>query len=498
MDTAVILAVGVLILAEGVGAGTQKLMKIHGYGFSAPIGFAVLLSILELCYFPSQLAGLPFMWNAVVTGLVLLFALGFTIWQYREVIRKLVRWRTLIVIAYAVFFIITMTKRIGNPETFAAVADTEAVRFQGYSSFVSVFSYFIGVFNPTLNITARILMYFEETLYYALTAMLVVNIVWGFHLRNQWLGVCIAIFLLFSGNFTTAMSSSGELFRLLFVTLSVYVMYTYVKEGNEQIKYLLLFTLAAGMTASRSFIFLAVEMMYCFSVYLFSIRKIRSLFDTFTFAIPLVFYAFLYTCPHYPAVAWAFLIFYAWFLAFRYRKKPRRAIARSEEYCFDHAIKIFYIIIPVILAVCSLILVLVLPAGTVSYLDYFKAYPVTDTVADQLFMHSDLLGIMVTALRWAGVVAVIALSKSKEDRMIRTLMILMLVVFLNPLTVIALSQSMTGSLYYRGFEILFNPLTLMVILAYIYKFLEWQVFWQWVLEFFLLFDAGVMIYTILF
>ncbi|NCB33833.1 MAG: hypothetical protein EOM64_08140, partial [Erysipelotrichia bacterium] len=478
MNTAVIFAVLVLILCEGIGAGTKKLMKEHGYGFSAPIGFAVLLTVLELCYFPSQLAGLPFMWNAVVTGLVLLFALGFTIWQYKEVFRKLFRWRTLIVIAYAAFFVISMTKRIGSPETFAAVVNTEAVRFQGYYSFTSVFSYFINAVNPTINITATILMYFEETLYYALTAMLVVNIVWGFHLRNQWLGICISIFLLFSGNFTTALSSSGELFRLFFVTLSVYVMYTYVKEGDEQIKYLLLFTLTAGMAASQSFLFLASEMVLCFTVYLFSIRKIRSLFDAFTFAIPLVFYVFLNLCSRYPLLAWTIQIIYAWFLVFRYRKKPRRIISRSEEYFFDHAVIIFYFVLPAVLAVCSLILRLVLPAGTVSYLDYFKAYPVTDTVADQLFVHSDLLGIMVTALRWAGVAAVIALAKSKEDQMIRTLMILMLIVFLNPLTVIALSQSMTGSLYYRGFEILFNPVTLMVILAYIYKFLEWQVFWQ--------------------
>ena len=497
MKTAVFLAVLVLILCEGVGTAAQKLMKIQPFGFSAPIGFAVLLTILELGYFPAQLAELPFMWNAVVTGLVLFLALGLTIWQFKEVFRKLFRWRTLVVIAYTAFFVLTLVKRMGGTDI-AIIQDTESIRFQGYYSFTAVFNYLITKLNPVLNANALYLTYFEEALYYALTAMLVVNIVFSFHLRNKWLALCIAVFLLFSGNFTTTFASSGELFRIFFVTLTVFTMYSYLKEGNEQIKYLILFTISAGMVCSKPFIFLAVEMLYVFVVYLFSIRKIRSLFDTLTFVIPLVFYAFLYLCPKRPFLAWAILIFYGWYLTYRYRKKPRRFIARSEEFCFDHAIKIFFIIVPVVLTVLSLILRLVLPEGTVSYLDYFKAYPVTDTVADQLFLHSDLLGILVTALRWAGVVAVIALSKTKEDRFIRTLMILMLVVFLNPLTVIALSQGMTGSLYYRGFEILFNPMTLMLILAYIYKFLEWQTFWQWVLEFFLLFDAWMMIYPIVF
>ena len=81
--------------------------------------------------------------------------------------------------------------------------------------------------------------------------------------------------------------------------------------------------------------------------------------------------------------------------------------------------------------------------------------------------------------------------------MIRSLMILMLVLFLNPLCTIAISRILAGSLYYRGFDILFNPFTIMLILAYLYHFLEWQVFWQWILELFLIINASMTIYLIL-
>lgn len=492
------LALLILLLSEGTGKAALYMMKIHQDGYAAPIGFAVLLCVLEIGFIPAQLAELPFMWNIIVTALVMMAAAGLTIWQFRDTIRQWICWRSLIVVGYAAFFLVTLIVRTGSASTIVPVPSGNAIRFQSYYAFANVLAYFMGRLQMVSEVDSVQVLAMEEILYHALMAMLIVNIVFHFRLRNQWLTFCIAVSLLFSGTFSTVFADSGERYRLFFVTLAVFTMYLYLKEGNEQVKYLLLYTVGAGMACSPSFLFLSIEMIYCFAVYLFSLRKIRSLFDLFTFLIPSVIYAFLYLCPKHPGLAWIILLLYAWFLVIRYHARPRRAIARSEEFCFDHVILIFYLIVPCALALLSLVLRLTLPAGTVSYLTYLKAFPLTDIVTDQLFLHSDLLGILATAIRWAGVAVVIAFAKTKEDRMIRALMILMLTIFLNPLCTIAISQILTGSLCYRGFDILFNPMTVMLILAYLYHFLEWQVFWQWVLELFLLINAGMTIYLILF
>ena len=112
-------------------------------------------------------------------------------------------------------------------------------------------------------------------------------------------------------------------------------------------------------------------------------------------------------------------------------------------------------------------------------------------VKDYLFIYSNLFDNVLNVLRWVGVVLLFVFCKKEEDRFIKTMYIIMFIFFLNPLCTVLLSKTITGIVYYRAFEIIFNPFTEIVLFYAVYKVFEWQVLGQLVVEFVLIIATGI-------
>ncbi len=517
MNRILIFTFALILLSEGLGYWTMKVLKIRQRGYAAPMGFAVLLAALQLTYYPAQLFNLPFTWIVVTSTILLLFALFVTIKNIKQVFKNLFRPTTLIVlVSLAIFFVVLKNCSIDmeysdsatylnyisfniNAPKLNLYDFTTGIRgeewsvlyiFQGYYHFISYVCYVINlqyyVFGSSFEVANMVIsVYGFGILYQVLSTMFIVNILESFHLKNRWFAFAILVFMLFYSNFSywdISFAFYGNTFRNLFIMETLAVIYYWFKEDDEQIKYLSIFTVMAGLASSSSFLFMSFAVLYSTAAFLFHSKKFRSLFDMTTLIGPLVFYSCAYISRTHTTLSITFFVVYLLYLVLRYKKPVRRIVTRCEDFFIDHAILIFFILIPGIFAIGTLYLNVFKTNGFNNYSFYFDDFVHLDMVKDYIFIHSNWLDNILNVLRWISVIMLIATAKKKEDLFIKDFIIIMLVFLLNPLCTSMLVSSIAGIVFYRNFLTLFNPFTEIVLFVYFYKMCEWNVIGQWVLE----------------
>lgn len=517
MNRILLFVFALILISEGIGYWGLKVLKIRQKGYAAPIGFAMILGSLQLLYYPAQLFNLPFTWIVVASSLLLIFALAVTLKNIKAVIKDLLKPSTLIVlVSFIIFFAVLKASSIDmeysdsatylnyisfniNAPKLNLYDFTTGVRgeewsvlylFQGYYHFASYICYLINIPYYLLGSSSEvanmvIVVYGLGILYQVLSTMFIVNTVQSFHLKNHWFAFSLLLFVLFYSNFSywdISFAFYGNTYRNLFIMETIAILYNWFKEDDEQIKYLSLFTVTAGLASSSSFLFMSFAVLYSLAAYLFHSKKFRSLFDMTTLIAPLVLYACAYISRSHTVLSVSLFVLYVVFLFARYKKPLRRLITRVEDFFIDHAVLIFFIIIPGIFALGSLYLNIFKPNGFNSYSFYFWDFVHLDMVKDYIFIHSNWLDNILNVLRWLAVIMLLATAKKKEDLFLKDFIIMMLIFFLNPLCTTLLVNTVAGIVFYRNFMTLFNPFTEIILFIYLYRFFEWNVIGQWVLE----------------
>lgn len=517
MNRILIFTFALILLSEGLGYWTMKVLKIRQRGYAAPMGFAVLLASLQLTYYPAQLFNLPFTWIVVTSTILLIFALFVTVKNIKQVFKNLFKPTTIIVLASLVIFLAVLKNcsvdmEYSDSATYLNYISfninapklnlydfTTGIRgqewsvlylFQGYYHFISYVCYVINlpyyVLGSSFEVANMVIsIYGFGILYQVFSTMFIVNILESFHLKNRWFAFAILVFMLFYSNFSywdISFAFYGNTFRNLFIMETLSVIYYWFKEEDEQIKYLSIFTVMAGLASSSSFLFMSFAVLYSTAAFLFHSKKFRSLFDMTTLIGPLVFYSCAYISRSHSTLSITLFVVYLLYLVLRYKKPVRRIITRCEDFFIDHAILIFFILIPCIFALGTLYLNIFKTNGFNNYSFYFGDFVHLDMVKDYLFIHSNWLDNILNVLRWISVIMLIATAKKKEDLFIKDFIIIMLVFLLNPLCTSMLMNTIAGIVFYRNFFTLFNPFTEIVLFVYFYKMCEWNVIGQWVLE----------------
>ena len=493
-----------VILAEGTGAWMKRMLGIARQGYHAPIGFALLFSLGQALYYPAAFFDMTMRWVIIVTVILAVFAVICVYYDWADIKDSLWRRESVVLLAVGLLFIVyyrfheVLARPVEYTLLTARVRDLQSPLWQGYYQFAEAFSWLLNVphfLNSALPAvtggSAKVLgLGFAFTLS---STMLIIDFVRSFRLRNHWFEFALAIYLLLNGNYTAwtnGIAWSGFSWSALFVTLAVFIGYSYLRDENEQIKYLFIPVLSAGLFCDNSFGLSGLAILYGFIVYLFSIRKIRSFFDLFTFLIPHVIYGSIRISRFIPPfISVVFVLLYAAFIIRRYHPPIRRWITRSEEFFFDRWKEVFLIGVPAVLFISSVVIVILRHGnGLSSFLYYFSDFHEIPGMRDYLFVHSGWFEIVINIFRWGGLICLIALAKEKQDHGIRALVITALVVFLNPLTAPAISY-MTGPGFSHCFHVLFNPVTEAIMFLYVYRMFQWNVIGQWVLEFALCFGA---------
>lgn len=505
----------------GIGIAVLEKLNIERKGFAAPVGFVIFLTILQVLYYPAQIFNLSFTWIIGASFLVILFGTYLTLKNLRKVIDNSFKKESLIVLVAFIVFIVVFSRlfidiefsdapmylnyiaqniNIDHLNMFNLYSGLPGAEwdglylYQGYFHFASFLCLLINVpfyilGKPGYVENIMISTWGLGMLYSIISSMFIVNIIKYFKLKNKWFEFCLLFFTLFYTNFyywRVAFSFYGNTFRTLLATMLIYYIYRWLKEENENLKYVIPFIVGAGLACSSSYLFISFAILYCLAVYLFVIKKERAFVDMSLFVLPIAIYATVMFSRSNLIVGMILLVVFLTYYIGRFTRPIRKLILNIEEFLFNHAKLIFFVIVPVTAILFSAYINFFKPDYLYNYAYYFNDHQEYDMVKDYTFMYSFWLDNILNALRWIGFVLVLIYAKSKEDKFIKMMLLIILLVFLNPLCTTAISYLVASNVFYRTVEVLFNPFTELILFIYIYQSIQWQKLWQWIFEFILI------------
>ena len=509
MKRILLVAVLIILLSEGTGTWLLNRFRIRRKGLASPLGFAAILGVLQTLYYIPLMLHLSFAWIIGITSIVLLGAAVLTIRSYKDVLKAVFSLNALAVLVFALAFLFVFSKmyidldysdsstylnyiamNINAPQLnlydlsngLRGAEWNVYYLFQGYFHFgsylcwlVNLPHYLLGSSSYVPNLVVSV--WGLGLLYNVFSGSLIVTAVRGLHFRNKIAKAAVLLFALFYADFfywDITFAFYGNTFRSLFIMLLIYIIYRWQKDDDDEVRYLLLFPLAAGFACSSSFLFMSFAVMFALAGYLFAARKPHALRYMIVLILPMVMYVCAYLARVMPVAGAAAAVLYGAVLLLLKSGKADRLSAYAEDLLYDHGKMLFFGIVPAVFALGSFAVHLLQTNDFTSYLYYFRDFRHSDMITDYLFLHSEWLDGLVNVLRWAGVILVIAERKpqSDQERWMRAFVIMMTVFFLNPLCTILLQKTITGMVFYRNFMVLFNPLTEAYFLWVIFRKLE--------------------------
>ena len=139
-----------------------------------------------------------------------------------------------------------------------------------------------------------------------------------------------------------------------------------------------------------------------------------------------------------------------------------------EGFLHKYAIQIFVVGVTVLMVVGGFIYYQINPGYEYNYRHYFENHQSYDMIKDYFFIYTGKSQNLVNIMRWIGVILLLTIkTDDKGMKFFKYLFIVLFVVFLNPLCVIAISKLFASNVYYRTFDVIFNPLTEMLFIVLI-------------------------------
>lgn len=493
----IVLMVALITLCSfTLGIAIEKKLKLKTSLYSAPLGFAALLFFLQICYYPVQYFNLSVYWIILISCLVLIILLVGTLFFIKDMFNQLKRKETLWVLASFLVFCfvfyhcfidiefsdspmylgyISQNINASQLNLFNLYSGLKGCEwdalylFQGYYHFGTFLCYIINLPSQLLGIGGSISSLTISTwglgmLYSLISSFFFVNMIRYLFISSKKLENIILFFTLFFSNFyywRVAFSFYGNTFRTLFITMLIFMIYRWFKEDQAQFKYVLLIVVGAGITCSSSFLFISFIVLFCLAAYLFLIKKENAFIDMSIIVLPMAIYAVAMFSRNTqspwiaPVLAIVFVLYYSFF----WTKGLRIIIKKVEQFFFRYAKLIFYILVPTFFILFSIYVNVAKPEYLFNYAYYFNNHQNYDMVKDYYFIYSNFADNLLNILRWCGIILVVVKARTSEQRWIKNLLLLTLLLFLNPLTTTAVAYLIASNVFYRSVEILFNPFT---------------------------------------
>lgn len=498
-----------LFIATGYGCLLNKFLEFKNNDFVMPVGFAVLICFLQLLYYPAQLFNLSSDYIHVVSIIVYIIGLYLSIRNIREIIKEYLNIRTIIIfVSFAMFLFIfyncyididnsdsnmylnymAQNINIDHINTFnlwtgelSGEWDT-IYSFQGYYHFGSFLSWLVNLdyyqfdgIRSVENIT--VFTWTLGMIYSFVSSMLIYNFVNYFETKKFYKYI-ILIFGFFYLNFfywRVAFSYYGNTFRTIYTCALIFYLLRYFKEEQPLFKYICIIIGFAGIAFSSSFLFIGFAVMYALMVYMFKKKETGSISEMADFVIPIIIYALaLFSKDNFKLfiVCGALVILY---FLFRRNNSVVKITNNIERTFHKYPYAIFVIGMFVLLSIGGAIYYfLINPGYEYNYVHYFEKHSDYDMIKDFFFVGN--LGFrnnLVNLMRWVGVGCCLFVKNEDETiKWIKHILIVLFVVFLNPLVTIMIAKTMASNVYYRTFDVVFNPFTEMFFMVLIVNTLD--------------------------
>ena len=492
-----------------LGIFIDRHLKLGQHSFKTPFGFAGLLCLLQILYYPAQLFNFPSLYIHGISVLVYLVLGIYSLFILKELKQEFLCKKSLLVGGVFLFFLFTFyhlsisldfadtqmylnyvsqniqADKLNMFNIWTGLAGQEwdsIYLFQGYYHFMSFACYFVngayylfGAGGFVENIVTS--TWGMGMIYSIVSTMMFINFVDYFDWKKKWVKVVVMAFTLLFSNFyywRVAFSFYGNTFRSLFISMLLFVLFRYFKEEKPHYKYLCMMLMTAGIACSSSYLFVSFSIMYGLMVYLFKTGKKNAISEMADFVFPLLVYAIAKFSKDNVVVALVLLILASLYYALRKTTWMQSLVDKIESFLHQHAIVLFFILFPILTVVYSIWLYFIGdPTFDYNFFHYFNDHQGYDMVKDYYFVYSSWRDNLLNVIRW-GAVAILLFQKPKNKGMdyVRSLFILMFVFFLNPLNISFISKNIASNVYYRSFEVVFNPFTETLLFFALLKYFD--------------------------
>lgn len=474
-----------MILFEGTGLFVNRLLKLEGKGYEAPIGAVSLFACAEVCFLPVFFFHLTL--DAAVWILTGLFCFGgfAVVYERHGIIRNMFQKDSLYLLLSSIVFIIVLLAGNQQPAVFE---EALTIRSSGVSLAGTMMQGYAAVTAWLLRFTDPIfLSMVSGCLFHALLSAFSINVIRSFRLKNPWFVFALAVYVLFYSSFMDWMIFEAympETWRILVIAIVLWLIYWYVEENKESVIGLIMLASGGGLFFSDGFDMIAFVIFYCLGVWLISRKRSHTIFDlSLLFSVPF-YYKTVQMLMEMPAAGVLMAAGYSLFL-YGFRHRPfRRIVLRTEDWLYVHGVKVFALIVPIVLMVLTLA-AFVFFRNVLVPLSVYRYFLESEPTKGYFFLDGRWTTYVLNIFRWTGMVILLLRADSEGKQEIRYMYILMLALFVNPLTMGLVARYTGVAAYASAFEIFFNPFTDILLLIMVYRMFEWQVIGQWVLEIFL-------------
>ena len=508
-----------IVLFESIGRHVAGWLLIPRLSFYAPLGFVFFLAVCAMAYYPVLLWHGNFYLLVILTSGLLLFGL-YCIFVERKNIRQTLFSKEMLIVILSLcawiyvfyhcyvdlefsdapMYLNNIAQNIGNAHvnlfnlyTGETGQEWDALYlYQAYYPLVSVYVFLLrGAGRLLQNAgmeTLKVTVWGMGMLYNVISAMVIVDIVKRFTFLKRWQKGVLLLFALFYLNFyywRIVDAFYGNTWRTLCITMLAYSAYRWLAGDFSDRASAWLFAVIsfAGIAVSSSYLFIACALLLILAAYGFVSKREKTLTVLSWAVLPLVLYACILLSRRSRwmiLVAFGFGLYYLWLAMGK-----KKFLSRAECFFQQYSRLLFFILFPAVLIFYSFYVVQTKPDFLYNYAYFFRNHQDVDMVKDYFFRYAGWLDNGVNILRWLGVILLCLMAKREEEKYMRFNALYMSLVFMNPLCTPAIAGWFASNVFYRAYEVMFNPFTELFLLAYILRFLMKQRILQGIVALFL-------------
>ena len=481
-------------ISFGLGQFVTEKFGIHELKFKSPIGFIALLALCQLCFFPIQLFNGPFILVALIAMFWIAVSLGLTI-KYRNAWVQQFKNKRLFVIGLngllflglfyfcfidiefsdSIMYLNYVSQNIDNPSLnmfhlYTGLIGSEwdtIYLYQGYYHFIGALIYWLNIpfylFNATRTVeTLPAIVWGMGLLYQLVSSGFICDMVDDLTIDNKLLKLSILIFSLFYTNYyywKLSFAFYGNTWRSLLIWVVLWMLVKY-KQSYLDKKYvpIIQICLMAGLASSSSFFFISFELLFGFFVYLLFVKEKRSVYLMADLVFPIVIYAAIILSKDNLVVGIAAAVAAIIYYAIRNLPKVNTCIESVTVLISHYSVAIFIVGLPLILIGLSLLIKTKNPDYIYDFTYWMQDHQRYDMVKDYRFMYGNWIDNVLTAIRYLGIVLLIIRYRKQASWLLISIYVTF-VIFINPFSTEAISRFLTGNVFYRAVEIVFNPYT---------------------------------------
>ncbi len=483
-----------VFLLTAMGIHLLKRLNAEPRGYSLPMGLAFFFALLQIGYYPVQIFHGPFRLIMIITSIVLLYAVYCFFREWKAVFKELFQWKTLWVLAGTAAFLVIFylcfidLEYSDSPMYLNYIAENIGIDhlnlfnlytgvkgqewdvlylYQGYYHFVSAYIAFLNLparFGIVGGVeTLKGTVWGMGLLYSLVSGALIVNVLEILPVQSKWMKRVFAVFALFYLNlyyWRVVFGFYGNTYRSLFIMFLMFLIYE--REAgvfSRKTSTILLMVISfAGLACSSSYLFVSFAVLSIYAAYGFLSAKEGSLYDMSIIVLPLAVYASVMISRTSKA-GYAIGLFFLLYYLFCRTEPIQKLLSSIEGFLIRFAKPLFIFVIPGFCMAFALYIHLAKPDYLYGYSYYFNNHQNYDMVKDYFFVYSTWYDNMINVLRWLGLILFCKRAVTSEDKYLRTASLLALLVFMNPLCTPTVAWFIASNVFYRTWEILFNPFT---------------------------------------